>query len=229
MSDTSAPATASDSTPDPSDPSDRRWLSSTARGVERRVLALQAGYLRDDPWAVAGLAKLRRAAGKTPGQDFGAWSAVASAIESDLGAGTQEATWRENAAHAALTLYAMHQQSKTEKMHVPHRSFGRAVRELAEAQGGEDGESLPPVLRRFQALGTAQGLPELLHHARSLVMQFRGESIALDYAQLTEHLIALQDPKRSHRVRLAWGRDYYRTPDPPFVSDDAATTQGDPS
>lgn len=195
----------------PEHPPDRRQLSSTARSVERRVIVLQEGYLRDNPLAVRTLAKLRRGAGKLPGEDFESWGIVAETISNDLGHGTAEASRHENAAQLALTLYATHQQSKREQMHRPGPSLGAAVRLLAATQGGDGGESRPPVLRRFHAVGTADGLPEIAHHLRAIVGQLRSESIALDYGLLTQHLIQVQDPHQVARVRLAWGRDLHRT------------------
>lgn len=211
-------------------PPDTRYLSSTARSVERRVIALQKGVLQSESWAVSTLAKLRRAAGALPGQDFESWGIVAETISDELGHGTAATSRRENAAHLALTLYATHQQSRDQGMHRTGPSLGTAVRLLAATQGGDTGESRPPVLRRFQALGTAEGLPEIAHHARAIVAQLRSESIALDYGLLAQHLIRVQDPFQVSRVRLAWGRDFHRTSRTSDLSSgepSAHTTEGD--
>lgn len=198
---------------------DRRSL--LGRRVEMRVGQIQAAYLKDVSSAVSGLARLRRAAGKSPGEDPAAWAETLDLVD-DLGTDTAEPTAEEWAVHLALTLYSLHQQSQRDHhMHVRGPSLGRAARELAEAKGGDEASSA--VLRRFHMLGTAATLPEVAHHARGLVAQLRSEGIALDYGLLTDHLVKLQNPRTAPSVRLAWGRDYYRTRRTAINS----TTQGD--
>jgi CRISPR system Cascade subunit CasB len=120
-----------------------------------------------------------------------------------------EATDEERAVHAALTLYALHQQSKDRPMHRPGSGLGAAVRALGEATHAKDA-----VRRRFEALGTAATFPELLHHARGLVGQLRSAGIAMDYARFVRDLSDWQDPTRAASVRLRWGREYHRVPRP---------------
>lgn len=190
-------------------PSKPDYRSELALRVDNRVSQLQETYLQDVASTVSTLAHLRQAAGKAPGEDPSAWAETLSLVD-DLGIDTSEPTAREWAVHLSMTLFAIHQQSQRDRrMHKVGRSLGRASRDLAEAKGGE--EASDAVLRRFHMLGTAATLPEVAHHARSLISQFRAEDIPLDYGLLTDHLIKLQDPRTAPAVRLAWGRDYYRT------------------
>jgi CRISPR system Cascade subunit CasB len=125
-----------------------------------------------------------------------------------LGGDTEPST-AEHAIHAALTLYALHQQSKSAQMHQSGVSLGQAVRRLGQAQASEEA-----TLRRFHALGTASSFEELVYHLRGLVTQLRGATppIPLDYGQLAVDLRQLQAATRAPAVRLRWGRDYHRRP-----------------
>lgn len=193
-------------------------LRSTGEFVDRTTRALQSGYLRKprpDPSDVAMLARLRRAAGKPLAECPEVWEATLGAFP--VNPGDDEPTETERAAHTALTLYALHQQSRREPMHRAGARFGAAVRRLANV-----GRSEQAVRRRFVAIGTAVTYGEAERHLRGLVAQLRDESIPLDYGLLADQLVSLQDPVRAARVRLAWGRDFYRK-DSRSEHDDAST------
>lgn len=171
--------------------------------VAGRVGALQARYLAGSSTGVADLAALRRAATQAPGEDPRTWELTVADVSP--WAQDDEVTPAEFAAHAALTLYALHQQSRSQPMHRRGTGLGAAVRELGRATSAE-----AAVRRRFEALGTAATFPELLHHARGLVRQLRSAGLPLDYGRLTRDLLDWQDPARASAVRLRWGRDYHR-------------------
>jgi CRISPR system Cascade subunit CasB len=150
-----------------------------------------------------------------------------------------------------MTLYALHQQSQETEMHKPGVRFGAAVRRLAagdgtksaagdgaksarkdskadDAKGGkEDGRS-QAVVRRFMAVATAQTINEVLFHVRGLITQLRREKQPLDYAMFAEDILKLLTPGRENQVRLAWGREFYRTP-PADRSDKDGETPEDSS
>lgn len=189
-----------------------RWASLTKVGAEvhERILPLQEGVLADRPAAVAGLARLRRAVGKPVGSVHEVLQYTVSDIFAGPNAGDGP-TPAETGAHVALTLYALHQQSQRKRMHQRGFGVGRSVRLLHP----EDfGAIVPPVLRRFQALGTAQNLDELVHHLRGMVQLLRGKSIPLDYALLADELTLWQRRGGASIVRLRWGREFYRVPAP---------------
>lgn len=140
--------------------------SSLYRHVGTQVRILQEGYLRDSASAVAALAKLRRGVGKQPGDlaDLAQWTAPGLFVENYQ---SDDIAPEEHAAHAAITLFAMHQQGhRNDHMHRTGRSLGAAARQLRFALG-EHGEA--GVLRRFNAIGTASDFTELTRHARGLV------------------------------------------------------------
>lgn len=189
--------------------------------VGDRVTGLQARYLTGSSSGVGDLAALRRAVTGTPGEDPRTWALTVADVSP--WARDDEPTAAEQAAHAALTLYAVHQQSQGRAMHVRGRGLGSAVRALGRLTNAEDA-----VRRRFEALGTAATFPELMHHARGLVRQLRSAGVPLDYGRLARDLLDWQDPGRTASVRLRWGRDYHRV-HAEAPATDAPTTDPSPS
>jgi CRISPR system Cascade subunit CasB len=171
--------------------------------IDKLAAGLQNGYLDDQPYAVAALARLRRALTAEPGANPEVWAETLQGMPHKY-AGHDKATTHERAAHAALCLYAVHQQGRGERMHVHGTSLGRAASRL-----GRDNRNEAAVHRRFQALATAINVDETLHHTRGLITQLRAASIPLDYGLLAVDLDRLQHPSGEDRVRLRWGRDYY--------------------
>ncbi len=202
--------------------------------VDRVIISLQHSYLSDrqalSGSAAAHLARLRRGIGRSPGADPLVWELMFDQWPPELAPRSDAVTAAESAAHAALTLFSVHQQSKAIPMHVKGPSLGRAVSRLARPLG-EDEEQR--VRRRFNALATSATITETLHHARGMITQLRGADIALDYGRLAADLLLLQTPAYRDRVRLRWGRDYYApsthpSDSPTKPADPAApTTQGD--
>jgi len=203
MSETAAPAVGPDA-------GAARTPMTTRAFVARTVSRIQAGYVRrpQDPRARAALAQLRRGLGRDVGE-------VPEILEYTVNPDaprprTDEPTRDERAIHVAMTLYGLHQQSQQQPVNVPGVRFGTAVGRLRYSGGAEN----PGVVRRFQAFGTATDLGELVHHARTLVTLLRGAGQGFDYGAFAEDLVEYQDPRRVDRVRLRWGRDFYRVAAP---------------
>lgn len=196
----------------PAPTASRTATAALSRHVGGVVSSLQRSYLSDrqalSGSAAAHLARLRRAVGAAPGADPFVWELLFDQWPSELAPRSDAATPAENAAHAALTLFAVHQQSKPSPMHQSGPSMGRAVSRLARPVGVDEEQR---VRRRFNALATAATLTETLHHARGLVTQLRGADIPLDYGRLAADLFLLQSTAHQDQVRLRWGRDYYAT------------------
>lgn len=193
-------------------PARRRQLGRLGQFVDRRVGDLQQQYLDRRADAVAKLARLRRGLGKPPGAIPELWQVVFDGLPASSDRGVAAPTFDENAAYTALTLYATHQQSRLEPMHHPGQSLGNAVRILRHSVR-RSGGSEEAVCRRFESLGTAIDFSEIAHHGRGLVSLLRTHAIPLDYGLLAEELLWLQLPGHANRVRLAWGRDFYRSTD----------------
>lgn len=186
----------------------RPWrLGPLGSVLDGRIKRLQAEYLRELPAARADLARLRRGLGKPAGSVPEIWEITVGAVPDALSSDRDEPSQAELAAHAAFTLYALHQQSLPRPMHVPGMSFGQAVRQL---HAGDD-RSKEAVARRFMAVATAVSNDEVLTHVRGLVTQLRSAQIGLDYARFADEVADLLNPPKAQTVRLRWGRDFYRS------------------
>ncbi len=186
------------------------------------IVPLQAQQQQRVPSATARLARLRRALMTTPGSEPDVWADTVGALPATLQGRDDTPSRYEQAAHVAICLYALHQQSQALGMHRQGEGLGLAVQRLHRATS-EDPET-GPVLRRFRALATATAFAETTHHLRGLVTQLRGHGLALDYGQLAVELRRLQAEPGAGKVRLTWGRDLYRARRPEA---DGGTTSSD--
>ncbi|WP_239336515.1 type I-E CRISPR-associated protein Cse2/CasB [Frankia sp. CiP3] len=147
----------------------------------------------------AALAALRRGVGREPGSVPSMWQHY-TLLTADGGISA-----RLRAEHAALTLYAIHQQSQPKSVHDAGIGVGKAVQMLRASEKF----SVDAVDRRFNAAATATSLDECAYHLRGLVRQLRQISQPLDYTALLDDLIDWQRPERIGRVRRDWGRQYF--------------------
>lgn len=183
--------------------------------VARVVGGLQARYTgsgdhRRDPAAAAALARLRRADAADLTRALDVLDLVLDEFPPPLLGHADLPTRAERSAHTAICLYAVHQQSQSQPMHMPARSLGAAARILSAARS-KDGSIDQATLRRFHAVATATGPGQRAHHLRNFVSLLRGEQVPLDYGRLARDLYLLDgDPSSVSRVRLRWGRDLHR-------------------
>jgi CRISPR system Cascade subunit CasB len=175
-----------------------------------RIVPLQHAQLAQVASAAGRLARLRRSLTDAPGADPAVWADTLGTLPGELLGRGDEPSSYEQAAHATMCLYALHQQSQSTGMHSPGRRLGTAVQALRQRLG--EGDEGGPVLRRFHILATAGSFAETRHHLRGLVTMLRGEQVGLDYGQLAVDLRRLQSGRTAGQVRLAWGRDLYRRP-----------------
>ncbi|QHO90544.1 type I-E CRISPR-associated protein Cse2/CasB [Actinomyces sp. 432] len=202
QSEADAPA-GPQSTAPPQEPR-RRLRENAGQLVDQRLggkNGLQARYLRNESQGRADVAALRKAANRAPGELPEVWSLTAVPVASSAG---DAPTWEELAVHTAMTLYAVHQQSRSEGMFQPGVGLGRAARDLI---GPHDQEN-PSARARFNALVTSTTIGELRHHLRSFVSQLRARGIPLDHAMLSDDLVGFQRPGGAKDVRLRWSRQY---------------------
>ncbi len=182
----------------------RRW-GDVAALVARRVTMLQETRTRSG--TVAALAHLRANVGREPGADPRIWNLTVDGMPGDPRG--DQASFEERAVHAALTLFAVHQQSRPTGMHQHGVGLGQAVSRLDRIRGGGDAEHTSPVRRRFDAVVTSESLGEAVHHLRGLVTQLRSEGIGLDYGMLAGDLDQLQRPGGADAVRRRWARQFH--------------------
>lgn len=179
------------------------------------ISELQQGYLADHSAAVAALAQLRRGAGKLPEDVPELWGmAGTERLYAEQTLSAREAEMAEAALFLAVTLYALHQQSRPEQqMHRSGVELGAAVRRLMP--GGALDE---PIRRRFVRVGTAGTRHVLAYRLREIITLLRGQSIPLDYALLAQQLYRAQLPDGLRQVRQRWGRSFHAyRPDPPSM------------
>jgi CRISPR system Cascade subunit CasB len=178
------------------------------------IAALQRGYLEDRPHAVAALARLRRGAGREAGQLPDLWALIDTGPLHQTPDGARplsenELIRAEDALHVALTLYALHQQSRSTGMYQAdrpgrRRGLGAAVRRMMKP-----GEIDEPVHKRLVRAGTSPDLAVLAQRLRDIVVLLRREGIELDHAQLAGQLYAWQWPGGADTVRREWGRSFH--------------------
>ena len=112
-----------------------------------------------EPQRRAELAELRRGVGRQPGDLPALWGALLADMPEQLQGsnGPSKAEW---AVYTALTLFALHQQGEADvSMNQPGRTLGGAVRQLAEKTAAGQDWTESSVLRRFNALATADSMP----------------------------------------------------------------------
>ncbi|WP_260640607.1 type I-E CRISPR-associated protein Cse2/CasB [Streptomyces angustmyceticus] len=208
MTTTSHPAPATSGTRQPP-------LGPVGAAVHQRITWLQRGYLDDRGDAVGALARLRRGIGRPAGETADLWGLIGT---EPLHERYERREWSEDtlrqaeeAAHAAVTLWSLHQQSHhTARMHRrPGPELGAAVRWLAP--GAEIDE---PTRKRFVRVGTAATPVVLAGRLRELVLLLRREAVPLDYGLLADQLYLWQSPGGPQSVRRSWGRSYLVGPRP---------------
>ena len=207
-SDTGAPAQAGGAPPE-ARRQERHLTKNAGRLVDRRIGGPRGLQTRLDDnksrRARGELAALRRGVSRSPGELPEIWELIR--VEVPDGAGDAP-TWEEIAVHTAMTLYAVHQQSRTEHMFSPGVGLGSAARRLI----GSPDEENPSARARFNALVTSTTVAELRHHLRSFVSLLRARGIALDHAMLADDVLRFQQPGGAKQVRLTWARQYYSLP-----------------
>ena len=207
-SDTGAPAQAGGAPPE-ARRQERHLTKNAGRLVDRRIGGPRGLQTRLDDnksrRARGELAALRRGVSRSPGELPEIWELTR--VEVPDGAGDAP-TWEEIAVHTAMTLYAVHQQSRTEHMFSPGVGLGSAARRLI----GSPDEENPSARARFNALVTSTTVAELRHHLRGFVSLLRARGIALDHAMLADDVLRFQQPGGAKQVRLTWARQYYSLP-----------------
>lgn len=191
---------------------------------------LQEGYLDNAPFAVAALARIRRGAGRPVNSVPDLWGLTGTdALHEHIDEKRQpdNLARAENAVNIAVTLWALHQQSRREaRMHVPGGpQLGRAVRALMPSTDELD----EPIRRRFVRVGAATSLDVLAQRLREIVLLLRQAGQPMDYGALAEQLYQWQQPGGRGTVHRIWGRNFHArrpadSPTTPPVTNDKETS-----
>ncbi|MFJ8608044.1 type I-E CRISPR-associated protein Cse2/CasB [Streptomyces sp. NPDC093675] len=184
-----------------------------------QIITRQEGYLNDRPKDVAALARLRRGAGRDAAAIPDLWHLVDTGplhirTEETRPLSEQELIRAENALHTALTLWALHQQSRGARMHRQEShnrptGLGAAVRRLMPPNEIDE-----PVRKRLIRAGTAADLTTLAQRLRDIIVLLRRADIPLDYGLLAGQLYTWQWPGGADTVRREWGRSFHRWQQP---------------
>ena len=175
--------------------------------VTRKVMSLYHQKDAGSSAATAKLAQLRRGSGTDPVSHPELWGIIFGENEDthdfpEHYRGKYDTPTRgEYATFTALTLYALHQQSRSQPMHVTNFRFGTAVGQLVR----QTSESMK---KRFDALLKARSESARRHYLRSLITLLRSEEIAFDYGQFAQDYMQLQNPEKRDAVILRWSRDF---------------------
>lgn len=193
-----------------------RALGKAGCLVDTRVGVLQRRLLGggSDASVRATLASLRRGVSREPGELPEIWELTAVPDTSEQVGDAP--TWDEVAVHMAMTLYALHQQSKVVPMDRRGVGLGRAAHDVV-GRGDEENSS---ARARFNALVTSSTVSELRHHLRSFIALLRSKGIPLDHAMLADDIAQFQRPGGAKTVQLRWSRQYYAVPTSQHVSED---------
>jgi CRISPR system Cascade subunit CasB len=192
----------------------RQFPEIVRHATDTHIGRLQSGYTRDRPDAVGALARIRRGAGKQIHAVPDLWGLTGTELlhrEIDARRWADDFTRAENAVHIAVTLWALHQQSRRDApMHVPGGpQLGRAVRDLMPGQEIDE-----PLRRRFVRVGTATSLDVLAQRLRDVVMVLRTHAQPMDYGALAEQLYRWQQPGERMAVHRVWGRNFHARSQP---------------
>jgi CRISPR type I-E-associated protein CasB/Cse2 len=160
----------------------------------------------EDRSAGADTATLRKGLGREAGSVPELWRYYRVVVPDQVAAAgwiTSDLT----AEHAALTLFALHQQSQSTSMHRDGEHIGAALLKL---RGSDQFTGNPDALdRRIGAAATATSVQELVFHLRGLVTLLRGQKLPLDYSQLAQDVADWRTPFGQARARRRWGANYF--------------------
>lgn len=184
--------------------------------IAPRVAALQSSLLRKESGAVATLARLRRCSPGDVGAEPAVWAVTVGGLPAELRGRGDAPSPSERAAHAALVLYALHQQSRDVGVHRAGVRLGSAVGRLARARARDEALD-DATVKRFHQVALAPDFTGRLYFLRGVIQLLRAERppIGLDYGLLADDLRALAtgDPQQRDSVLLRWGRDLHSLPE----------------
>jgi CRISPR system Cascade subunit CasB len=157
--------------------------------------------------AGADMAKLRKGLGRDAGDVPEMWPYYKVVIPDQAAAAGTRRTPELDAEHAALTLFAVHQQSQGTTMHSAEEHIGDALLKLRSSkQFAANPQALD---ERVNAAATASSVTELVHHLKGLVTLLRGQQLPFDYTQLVDDIADWRWPSSRARIRRQWGAHYF--------------------
>jgi CRISPR system Cascade subunit CasB len=200
------------------------------QAAHAHIAGLQRGYTRDRPDAVGALARIRRGAGKPIHSIPDLWGLTGTELlhqRIDERRRPDDFVRAENAVHIAVTLWALHQQSRRDApMHISGGpQLGRAIRDIMPRDEIDE-----PLRRRFARVGTSTSLDMLAQRLRDIVLVLRQHAQPMDYSALAGQLYLWQLPTYRNGVNRAWGRNFHaRAQSAPTAAPTSATNDKEAS
>ena len=158
------------------------------------------------------LARLRRGIGHAPGDLADLYGAFLKDMPKWFWNNSGYITREEWACYTAISLFALHQQGNSPKLHSMHTeekiSIGSAIRKLSVALGDNNADER--MQKKLQMLITSKDMAELAQHLKGIITMLRGEGISLNYVLLAQDLYDFQFENQKQRIGLKWGQDYFR-------------------
>lgn len=187
-----------------------RWLTAESQAVDNLIKRIQDAEAKHSMEYRGFLAKARRLFGKMPDADAGATVEILSHLVdnglplSDTTHSIDGMNTRERAAVTAIALYAgSHRMAHSESV-----GFGTALaRIVSESREEHSGQSIP---KRFAPIFDASDYQSIIYDL-SRILGVMSDSTTIDYALLTNDLVALQahDNAIQSKVRIKWAKEYY--------------------
>jgi CRISPR system Cascade subunit CasB len=150
------------------------------------------------------LAALRSGLGRPAVSVPQMWPFYTCPVDDDL-ARWGRVSHEQEAEHAALALYGLHQQTQQVPMHRRDVGLGKALRAMRSA--GKFSEDA--VDARVSAAVSATSVPALLMRLRSLITQLRVVNQPLDYDRLMTDIARWHWPESRQLIRRSWGLGYH--------------------
>ena len=187
--------------------------SDLMRDTARRVHTLIESQDRSE--GRAALAHLRRGIGHAPGELPELWGSFLAGLPESMQGKNGKPSKEEWAIYLALTMFALHQQSKDAPVHSEGVSLGTAAAELMDSH-----DDLERVWKRLMLVAGADNIDGLAYHLRGIIQLLRNTDAKLDYAMLAGDLFEFQSPMTIGQVRLRWGQDFFIAADRHFATKD---------
>lgn len=152
----------------------------------------------------AALAQLRRGIGHVPGELPQLWGAFLSGMPEELQNLSGKPSREEWAIYTVLTLYALHQQGRSDSVNIQGLSLGSAAARLAP-----NDEEQERIWRRLNLVAQSDDMIELSYRLRQLITLLKAGGVGLDYVMLAADLYEYQFTDSANQVRLRWGQSFF--------------------
>ena len=173
----------------------------------------------------ADLALLRKYAGKRPGDSIEPWTVILDGNEDEIEQILGSYFYPQNkrltgltkgqvSLFYALTLYAIHQQSISDRsMDKKGEKIGKALKSLVSkraSNGGSTADETQKIYKKLKALAGKKDLIMQMSDLKGLISLLHSSQIPIDYSMLAADIFSMQFPETKNRVFIRWINDFNR-------------------